>query len=227
MSVDRLSRKPVRRFTFTYTEDDGALVARNPGAAEAHLDEVRKRHPERVRPGLTEEQRTLLTASKAFARYGRGVRFESRGGVVFGYLPRFDIPRQRGTSRAVRSMRRVHTASSSGTDPPRLAGDDLEHAVGRVCLICGGSIEHRRRQAKTCDGVCRERLYRSRRNGHNGNGNGGAEIGISAGVVLSARRRAALRDRIARIRLEHDGGYAAVERRARDLERAVRERAVA
>jgi hypothetical protein len=227
MAVDALTDEPQRLVTLLVVA--GQLVAKDPDATAAHLDEVRGRHPELVRPGKTVEERTLLTARKAFARYGKGVTFESRGEVVFAHFVRLDVPRRRGTSRAVRSTRRVRTVSSSG-DPPRSGDDDPDPDLVRICAVCGVPLVDRRPQTTTCSAAHRQtksrRLRRSSgaypgRQPQPGNGNS------NGNGPLTPRELARLRDLIARELLRRAGGFERVERLERDLERATRKLAAA
>lgn len=162
MAIDALTAEPPR---FTFLVVDGQLVAKDPAAIEAHLDEVRKRHSELVKPAKTEAERTMITAKKAFSRYGSDVSYESHDGSVFVYRG----TQQRGTTRATRSTRRsVRRASGAAgsrgdpdePDPPR-GGSDV--TVSRRCEGCGASLDGRRPQTRTCDDKCRQRASRKRR----------------------------------------------------------------
>ena len=103
---------------------------------EANRQEVAKRHPELVRRARTEEERTLLIAKKAFAHYGDRVIYESRNGEVVVHLARFSIPQHRGTTRAVRSTRRVRTSTgaSSGADPPQPRGTMIPRTIPTITM---------------------------------------------------------------------------------------------
>jgi hypothetical protein len=208
----------------------------------ANLEKVQERHPELVRRARTEEERTLLTAKKAFARYGDSAIYKSRHGTVTVYRARFSVPQHRGTTRAVRSTRRVRAVdrvngTSSGTDPPKAEGDDdpppEHHHLARVCAVCGKPLPPRARRHKTtCDYRCRKRLERRRRAENvaarrplpapNGDGNGnGTVTSRERDWLRTPRGHAWLRDKVARACLEDAGGFAVVERAERDLARSI------
>jgi len=56
----------------------------------------------------------------------------------------------------------------------------MSGTVTRTCVVCGGSMEGRRPQARTCSAACRQRLY------------------LGGGYVVTAEDRAAM-DRAAEL----------------------------
>jgi hypothetical protein len=179
-------------FRVKCTVVDGAPVPVDPDALAAHRQEVAERHPELVRPAKTEQERNHLTAQLIRRPVADAPTYRSNGHVA-------QRPRERRAKRSSGSSSR--DGPSDEPDPP---------LGGRTCEVCGGPLADRRGQTRTCSNRCRQKKYR--RHSQNGNGNGHR--------VLTSRERSILVDRIARARLEQDGGFQKVERQERDLERA-------
>jgi hypothetical protein len=125
-------------------------------------------------------------------------------------------PVQRSRSRERRPTRRRRTARSlSGSR------DGPDEPEPRACEVCGESLAGKYSNAKTCDGPCRQRLYRQRLK---------AKPPAPASSEPAPRKWTEdppetleewqeLRDAVARARLERDGGYTRVEREERRRER--------
>jgi hypothetical protein len=71
---------------------------------------------------------------------------------------------RRGRSGAPRGRRtRSSTKARSPGRPSGSSDDDPD--LGRRCAVCGGSLDGRRRQTRTCSNKCRQAAYRERQRG--------------------------------------------------------------
>jgi hypothetical protein len=222
------------RLTVTFICDGESLVAVDPAEAEANLELERDLHPE-PEPVATTPTLDAYTGKPvradvqaAFDEHLRKRRKRRLRTYAIAATPARRIyvssaaqrrPRERRARRATGGSSR-DGPDSDEPDPP-LGGSGV--TVSRVCLGCGASIEHLRRQAITCGlARCRKRLQRRRQSA-----NGSVRENSNGRTPLRPRELAELRDLVARARLEQDGGYERIERLARDLDRFLDPRSAA